>query len=412
MSDTTRIIWGKWDCGQCATRGISAEPPPGERQAVCPGCGSPREQTEGEVPYLDNAIAPDGSVLNANVADTQEELAIAMAGPDWQCSACGGDNRARESVCRGCGAKPAPPPERPASAPRSALRPRAESAPPTVEKRAVDDADRFLKQAAVSSGVTVLLGGLLSVAFLCSVVCLGVWSYQTHEVPGHVQSMSWEHVLTRETFREGSAQAWQSDISGIPPVMPIDGAGGYSGEYNVRDCYQKHHHDRRYTCGTKRECHDATRRVQSGSHRSCSHSSNGNGSFTERCRTVADYRTEHFQKCEDVTKYCSEPIYKSWCTYSTYRWAGSGTEHTRGENPPEGTETLPWPTLEQGPVDRLTRTPSYSVTWSYGQPGSQASFVTRSIESEGEFMSWAVGEPAVVTERNLGTVTEIKHVRP
>ena len=308
MARTTRIIWGKWDCSTCSTKGISAEPPPGETQPRCPHCGNPREQNAGEAAYLDNARDSSGRVLGANVADTAREVAIATAGADWTCGRCGGDNRAGNPQCDGCGAS-----RNDALAPRNLG----------------------------GSALPLLSSGKgLAALILTVMVPLGGWggfhlytTNYTQDLPGTITSLHWQHTVDLQTFVPATTGDWHAGLVESPAVMPVNGAGESPGVADIRDCEQRHHHDEQYACGTENVCVQKSRSVDDGQdcHEVCSTSDNGNGSFTETCDDVCSTssHTEYYEECHDQTKYCSRSIDLEWCTYDTWRWEAAGQVELR-----------------------------------------------------------------------------------
>ena len=78
------VFYLYWDCLKCGTKKIR-----GDNQK-CPQCGNEREmacyEVEGEPDITDS-----------------DELAAALAGPDWTCSSCDAVNSATDSVCKDCG---------------------------------------------------------------------------------------------------------------------------------------------------------------------------------------------------------------------------------------------------------------------------------------------------------------------
>lgn len=377
---TSRIIWGKWDCHNCSTKGISAEPPPGETQPKCPGCGSPREAREGEAAYLDNAKDASGRVLDANVADTPEELSIARSGADWTCARCGGDNRAGRENCEGCGAARGEGRSVLAAAP--AVEPVAGAAPPPSGFGRV-----------LALGLPAVGCGIFAVA---AMACGGYywWSHRTHETTGSVVATHWTHHSERQTFAAVVAEGWQSDVPRGPPILPTNGSGEYAGAENVRDCGDRHHHDEQYACGTENVCHTETRSVSDGQSCSdvCTTSDNGNGSFTETCSQVCtpNSHSESYQVCADETKYCSRAVMATWCTWDSRAWQAVESADLKGDSPAIGT-TLGWPVLEAGANERVTRVGVYQadVSWTGGD-GKPHSYSTV-LAGEPELFAWSVG---------------------
>ena len=78
---------GAWDCTTCGRTGNRGP------EKYCAGCGHPRG-LEVEI-YLPE----DAPEITAEAA-----LERALAGADWCCDHCGGDNRADADYCTGCGA--------------------------------------------------------------------------------------------------------------------------------------------------------------------------------------------------------------------------------------------------------------------------------------------------------------------
>lgn len=433
MGTRKRIIWGKWDCSQCSTKGISAEPPKGEKQPVCPTCGSPRERTDGEADYLDNARDPhSGKVLNANVADTAEEIKIASAGPDWTCKNCGGDNRASEGVCTGCNApreerqtgptsieddrptrevtrKPHWPPPEVTAAWENILKEKNEE---TIRKESFDKvtAERWDKlsqndAAAPASNFKAIL------AFGCTGIAAGllcgffVWGCQEHDVDGKVTSTDWSRHIDKDTFTLVRDSDWEQNISGAQAVMPVDGRGERAGEFDVSNCTRKYWGETdKYACGTKNVCTDGTKQVRSGSHEVCSTRSNGNGSHTETCHDVTDYKSVPTHECHNVTKYCTDPIYKQWCSYSTYKWKFNDSADSQGHNA-SSKDDLYWPTMTIGPRDRISKSENFKINVSYGPDKT----TWKAPNSVSEYLSYQPEQTVKVSVTNFGTVSDVKH---
>lgn len=381
---STRIIWGKWDCSNCDTKGISAEPPPGEKQPKCPHCGSPREDSEGEIPYLDNARDEEsGQVLDANVADSDEELAIANAGADWVCEFCRANNRARMERCHSCGA------------PRTMM---------LASKERKSDAAPASLQPPPPSAAKTKLWRVVKYGALFFVGCnaLAIWIAQTHEIPATVDRVRWEHSAALEEFTPAVKGGWKQELRPTQAIMPINGLNEIPGVMNLRNCTEKFHHNERYQCGTERVCRTRTRSVQSGEscRQSCSTSSNANGSFTESCREVCtpNYRSESYEECGNEAKYCERPIRQTWCDFDTFEWREKDKQMLSGT-----TLDTQWSTLTSGANQRIQRKGVYEVVVKYGDDGKE--FVVRP-QSEEEFKKWRPGSKAFVIADNLGTVEQ------
>lgn len=375
MARTTRIIWGKWDCTSCSTVGISAEPPPGESQPRCPTCGNPREQQGGEAAYLDNARTASGRVVDANVADTPEEVTIATAGADWTCGQCGGDNRAGQAQCQGCG-----------------------SGRHDVEVPRVQPADLPPAKLPKHFGAYAAFGAAAAVMLASMAFTVYTWEYRA-VVPGTVTKLSWQHTVDLQTYEPLVSGDWEAELIPSSAVMPVEGAGESGGVANIRDCAMRHHHDDRYECGTERVCEQRSRSVSDGEtcHEVCNTVSNGNGSFTETCDDVCspNSHTEHYEECRDETKYCSRPVEASWCTYDTWQWTVAGQVELHGENPAPG-EELPWPDQDRGALQRTVRTGSYTVEYTIALPTGPTTRL-ESLRDEETLLALRLGQPVKAT---------------
>ncbi len=382
-----RIIWGKWDCRSCGAKGISAEPPPGETQAKCPGCGNPREATQGEAAYLDNMREASGRVIDANVADTAEEVAIASGGADWACARCGGDNRAGREQCDGCGA---------AKGEGSSV-----LAGPSTSEEQVHAVPRSSDLLARVLGLGAPLVGCG--AFLASALACGGyfwWSTRTIQVYGTVSATHWTHRSERQSFATSIAEGWQSAIPSGPSILAVNGTGEYAGAENIRDCGDRHHHDEKVACGTERVCHNETRTVSDGEtcSESCTTSDNGNGSFTENCSQscTPSSRSESYEVCGDQTKYCTRPIMATWCTWDSRAWEAVDAAELKGENAIGGT-ALPWPALTAGDNERVVHIGRYEadIAWVDGDGKSHSH--TTALAGEKDFAEWTARQTARLT---------------
>ena len=405
MATRTRTFWTYWDCTSCDTKHIRGD------NKRCPDCGNPRETEELAAESLGRDIDPvSGKVLaNDNIVDVAE-LAEALSGADWHCSNCGSGNRNLDANCISC-SNPRYEVENPEYVPQQ--EPDYGSEPVQSQEPAwqrtwrdipKDPEPNFSYSAPPpdkTNQYLMIAGGVLA-AFLF--IWGIVWCMTTHDVKGTVTTMTWQHIVYRDTFSKVKDSDWEDRITLSAPVMPVNGSGERAGATNVRNCTQQHYDDRTYVCGSERKCDNKTRQVASGSHEVCSTSSNRNGSATETCHDVTDYRTEHYEDCRNVDKMCTEPIYKNHCDYDTYKWVLAQTVNGGGQ----GTENLVWPDPAVGPVDRLRHEEHYGVTFSYtdGEPDTY----TLTTNSQSEYLTWQKGMVGVLSIRNIGTVAEVKHL--
>ncbi len=408
MTDET-IIWGKWDCSNCRATGLSAEPAAGESQPKCPHCGSPRSDAEGETPYLDSEIDPEtGEVLNPNLADTDEELAIARAGADWNCKFCRADNRAGRETCVGCGAPRSeadPVPDRPA------LRLKGINPPPGGELSASTTSPSVEPKRGYIAGclhrfLQIIIGiGIIAAA---AIVGMQYWISQrakiSREIEGTVSAIHWTHTSHLQRFQPVVLEGWRSDLRPADAVMPINGTGEIAGVADVRECLNKFHHSERYECGITYVCHTETRRVRKGENcsRQCSQKSNKNGSFTQSCRDVCTptYSNESYQRCGNETQYCNRPISQSWCKYDSHKWDEIESKTESGDS-----VQTSWGQFEPGTLDRITKEEQYDVKIDF--PGLKAREYHVQPGSESEFKKWQKGDKVLVVENGLGVIKKI-----
>ena len=180
---------GAWDCPHCGRTGNRGS------AKFCGGCGAPRGE---DVRFY----LPD----DAREVSDAAELRKAMAGPDWICPYCQGDNGAESSFCSGCGA------------PRdgAAVRPLVETrlAPPVVPA----------PQPVVSKGRA---GGLLKKG--CGIGCLGllvlfglIWFLgRPREATLTAQGFSWERSIQIEALQAVTEEAWEDAVPAGARVLAM-----------------------------------------------------------------------------------------------------------------------------------------------------------------------------------------------
>ena len=380
--------WGHWSCTSCETRMEGWH-------KTCTSCGNPREEQEL------NAVSFSSPISAPQHQD------LANAGADWHCAYCQAGNRGDGAKCRSCGVSRFTenrgdveeeedrelhqPLVRP---PYTPPRARASAGAPLVPSK------KIRMNGAVFAAPFVLAG--IASCF----VAYGIWwAFQTHLVAGKVTGMTWKHSVIVENWQAVTRQDWEDNLRLGPTIFPVKGQGEVAGIDNIRNCTRKHHHDRRYTCGTERVCRPATRQVANGQtcSTSCSNNRNGSRNCRQVCRTR--YRSESYTKCTTETKYCTEPIYKDWCSYDTWMWNQTEVRQLTGTG-----NKVRWPSTDVGPLDRWRKQTDYKVEVLYaeGEEKEQTSF---SPKTELEYVSWAPGMGAEVEVTNLGTTWEVRHLQ-
>lgn len=372
------MAWGRWDCTRCGHKDISG------RDKRCPACGDPREQHE-----LDAMRPPDDDEFVSAAITDADELALASAGADWSCGFCGSNNPNDASHCQSCGgarkeaasmgkvgevgAEVAAPFPEPPSSPR-APRDAAGEGPSPPRPR------RKLERWQVVLGV---LGVLLALLW---------WGCRDREEEAVVSRLKWTHTTHLESWRDRATGSW-GPVSSRPEVPPVRGRGEVAG-IRVNGCYQKHHHDERYSCGT--ESYQASESYSCGSTQVCSNRSNGNGSFSRSCTSRSKTCTRSVTKTR--TKYCSRPIYAEWCDYTTQVWDEVRSEDVSGE----GHTNMTYAEIAtSSDLQRTRHSGKYWVSFAWDD-GDE----THVAEVErAEYDRWQLGDPAILqVERVRGVV--------
>ncbi|MBJ6759674.1 hypothetical protein JGU66_02790 [Myxococcaceae bacterium JPH2] len=371
MAKRTRIIEGTWNCTSCDAKKILA------RHKRCPSCKNPRELTgkESEFDFGDVDHA-SGKFLREGVTD-EKALDLAGAGADWFCSFCEASNRGDGKQCSHCGA------ERDSDAKEA-------QADPDEDEKPSEEAPaprRFSRKT-----MFLVVGALFS---CCFGSCLfSQWARATHEEDAEVARSTWQQVIIRERFTPTTREDWQGNLRLTAAVMPVNGTGEVPGVADIRACTRKQRTTRRVADGTERVCSSKTRRVACGTEEKCTRRSKGNGFSEEVCHDVTKYCSESYQDCHDETRYRTEPVMDIACTYDTHEWTQVDRSETSGS-----TEEPRWPEVTQGPLERLRREGTYSVTLRYAQGKKEYELTPK---SEAEYLQWRKAPGARVTVTNMG----------
>jgi hypothetical protein len=380
MAKRTRIIEGTWNCSSCGRREIPA------RLRACPACNNPREETDKESEFDFGGVdAATGKSLRESVTD-EKALSAAGAGADWFCEYCGASNRGDNPKCRHCRAErsdasrtlhqDAEPPE-PLDGP-----PPPPVAPPKRSRR---------------TWMYVVLG------LIASCGTLALWGARTRSVTGQVTDTAWTHTVHRETFERVQREGWRNELVASAARMPVNGQGESPGVENIRFCATRQRGTRQVADGTERVCSTKQRQVQCGTQEKCSRQNMGNGFQKEVCHDEPKYCSESYEDCQDRTRYRTEPVFDTSCTYDTFEWKEVDRKTVSGhEEPPT------WPQLTAGPLDRLRREEQYSVSVAYDS-GKTHEFKPN---SETDFLHWRKGQSVPLKVSNFGGVQLAEGTKP
>ncbi|HBL26139.1 MAG TPA: hypothetical protein DD490_04810 [Acidobacteria bacterium] len=302
---------GAWDCPHCGRTGNRGS------AKFCGGCGAPRGE---DVRFY----LPD----DAREVSDAAELRKAMAGPDWICPYCQGDNGAESSFCSGCGA------------PRdgAAVRPLVETrlAPPVVPA----------PQPVVSKGRA---GGLLKKG--CGIGCLGllvlfglIWFLgRPREATLTAQGFSWERSIQIEALQAVTEEAWEDAVPA--------GARVLSRRREV-------HHTNRVQTGTVRKSSTVTEQVQVGTERvKVGTRDLGNGYFEDIYEDRPVYEDRSHEESYDEPVYREDPVFAVKVRYEIDKWLPAREEKAAGQD-----RSPRWPEVQQAANERAgARKESYEI---------------------------------------------------
>lgn len=375
MAKRTRIIEGTWTCSSCGTKGILA------RHKQCPSCNNPRELSGGESEFdFGETDAQTGKSLREGVTD-EKAVDLAHAGADWFCAYCGASNRGDQTVCKNCKAERG----QDAQALRERMLPG--PTPPVPPKQG-------------SGRLWLVLGGALLAVGL-AVGLYRLWASQTHDYPGQLVGTEWKRSITQERFTPVTLEGWRDELSPRAPRMPVDGAGEVAGVSNIRGCVSARRGSRQVPAGTERVCRTQTRKAACGTEEKCQTRDKGNGFREEVCHDVTRYCDESYEDCRDETRYVSEPVYASRCSYDTYQWKPVVRREASGRDgePPR------WPELTTTAADRFQREEHYTLSVEFEKKGRQrAPF---ELKTEPEYLAWKKGQAVLVTVSNAGDIQRL-----
>ncbi len=197
---------GAWDCDVCGRVGNRGP------EKHCAGCGHPRGE---EVKLYLPEDAPELS--------EQAALDRALAGPDWSCEHCDGDNRADYEHCTGCGAPRGESAEReviehrtPVAAssarpePRREVQPAADTPPPAPpsKKRRKELREKHRREKRKGCRRPLVIG----LALLAALVALIAWCGRTSEATATVTGFAWERTIQVEKLLTVTEEALPSQV--------------------------------------------------------------------------------------------------------------------------------------------------------------------------------------------------------
>lgn len=446
----SRVIELTWNCGDCSAKGILG------RHKRCPGCGSPREK--GEMKMTGLATDRDGDGYNdAETVTDSALLKLAQAGADWFCTHCGSGNIGDGDRCDSCGSPRYGEAEEDHPAFKGAHKkvyPWEEewepkiSSPKILESTVRDQPSPFHaawegentgrehRGGAFDWKRVLFVGG--GIMLLVLVIGFLIWAFQTHEVMGTVDRMTWSQNTVVQTWTPVDVRLWKHETRERAEIPPVKGSGERAGTQLVGGCRQEHHHYEKYQCGTRQESYDCsysesysdtcTRTEQYACGETCRDNGNGFATCTTRyCSRQVSYSCTKSRRvpktCErTVPKYCSRSIEKTRCTYRTQEWTTTRTLPASGV----GRETR-WPEYDPQPLDRILFTSDYTVFVRYEDRGKEHTYKhkpvpsthrlgerrllsrSKALEAERSYRKWHPGEEVTVIVNNLGGIHSVRH---
>lgn len=373
-----RMAWGRWDCTRCGNTDISGQ------HKRCPKCGDPREQDE-----LDAMRPPSAEEFARAAITAPEERALAESGADWICGFCGTTNRGTDSSCASCAGNRQDKVGEGSTGPVAETR---ATPPAEASKRGAGTLSRYWRRSTRARKVWTVVGAV--VAVLIAVVW---WGSLTKEKVGQVTALQWEHTTQLQRWGDVTRGQWgrPSEQAEVKPV----GARGERPGIAVTSCYQKHHSDESYACGT--ESYTDTESYSCGTTESCSTVSNGNGSFSQKCSTSTKYCSRNVTKTR--TKYCTRPIYREWCDYRTQDWVPANTLKATGEG-----HAFRWESLTAtGDLERVQKWGTYRVISGLGE---ETAAHTLEVTRE-EYDGYEVGDAMIFTVKNIGGIDSVRRAK-
>ena len=410
-----RTIELKWTCRDCDTKHILG------RHKTCPTCGAPRERGEMEMDGLSSSDYTNG-YNNAPTVTDPELLDLANAGYDWFCKHCDSGNRGDGHTCVKCGSprnevdpEPStyqePPP--PASSWKCFTCGASLSSHEDVCSRCNHSQDNESEPPPPRprSPVPAIAGAALAA------IALGflAWGLTTHDHKGVITNTSWVHTTTIYRWVPTKVDGWYFNTYETDGRMPFNGVGEVPDMHLIAGtCHPEHYSNEQYLCGHHEDCHPVYR-TKSESY-SCSHtqsytcgetcSHNGNGFATchpKSCtRSVPGTCTRSVQvfdhnECHTVPDYCTRPVFKDKCTYTTHDWALVDTLVKQGSTDPV------WADVNLGALEKQVRKGVYTVSGTYDGKYPW----TVNPETETAFLNWKAGGTVTVHVRNFGSVSGV-----
>lgn len=395
-----RIIELNWKCVECETRNLG-------RHATCQTCGAPRETGE---------TLPMGSTVDGSAAPTVTDaslLKLALCKPDWFCTHCMSSNRDGKNHCTSCNAPRSESDRDMETATESTIRPDLTEETEEQEIPVSEFTPVYTPPPEKSKPAWVIAGmmAILALAF-------GWWAMSSKTVEGSILSTNWEQTVKVERWTNVVQDGWYHKTTLRPTLNPVNGQGEQAGiALVIGSCHQKKFDDEKYVCGSHEVCHDVMRSVPTTT--ACTKtesyvcgetcSANGNGFATchpKHCSHAVPSTCQSTKQvfdhkdCHNEDEYCTRPIYKDWCSYTTQDWVKVDTQTLLGSdfNPI-------WPNPAVGVLDRTRKSGSYHVNFQYTiGPNAYTTEVTP--ESEGAYRAWS-GHRAYITRRNLGVVSSV-----
>lgn len=252
------------------------------------------------------------------------------------------------------------------------------------------------------------------------------WVTSTHPVAGKITGSSWTHTIQVQKWTDVTKNNWRHRISERSERPPSNGRGEVAG-VQVTSCRQRHYDDERYQCGTeevpcthrvaKTETYSCskTETYNCGTYQcNCTYRDNGNGSATRSCSTCTRtctrsvpstctktvYETPHIT--DTVPKYCTRPIYRSYCNYKTQEWKNAYSKVDSGR----GSKDLSWPDVDISNEDRKILHSKYQINISYSENKMPKNYIL-TPSSKGEYLYWHKEKEVVLLINNLGGVSQV-----
>lgn len=387
----------RWRCTYCGKENMG-----GDKQ--CQFCPNPRrEPAVFYKPGQEGKTVAEAWRAPNDVVTDPTQLSDALAGEDWHCPSCGAANRGDAANCTKCGVNRFEPKE--PKLPQEWLDRQAEDdklysrGELVVEKTYEPPPIKFPKVFLSDAQLKWVTG----IALVLMLIPLGLYIFQTHEIPVTVTGFSWSRSIVIEAYRTVTEEGWSIPFGGrqVRSTQRISSYVSVLDHYDTEYYYESvlDHYD------TRQEGHQ----VQSGEY-VCGERDLGNGysedvmcpSYTTEYETVSEpvYRQE--QRSRQVPVYRQDPIYSTWYTYDIEKWVTDRIPSSGADN-----HSPSWPEYSLAANERAGLAGENYVVHLYASKTKKNYNASIGLD---QWKSFEEGQKLTAVVNTLGFVVRIKEL--